>query len=194
LAGAGSTNFGTGLPSGGGAGGGSGTSSRRQPATVFDIDNLPKKMIPQLIEIARRLRNRIPGERAASRDSRVALVKDARFLQTVRGIDDRLLRLALDRLTEQIERQNEREERNAQRDTMLRHLVVNASPLGALVSQPTAFGVAGSLAAGSGLNFNPSKGNFVINVPVQLKGLQPAALQQLIYNIIAKAIRDALRL
>jgi hypothetical protein len=150
-------------------------------------------MISQMIAIATRLRNRIPGERAQSRDEVVALVKNAKFQQTVRGIDERLLRLALDRLTKSIDRQNELAEQRELRNKLMSNLVVNQGPLGALISQPTAFGVAGSLAAGNGLNFNPARGNFVINVPVELKGLQPAALQQLIYNIINRAIRDALR-
>lgn len=188
---AGNTTFGTGIPS---TSGGGGSRTTRQPASILDIEKLPRSMIPQLIAIATRLRNRIPGERRESQGDIVSLIRNGKFLQNVRNIDDRLLRIALDRLTEQIQKQNEREERNAQRNNILRNLTVNAGPLGALVSQPTAFGVAGSLAAGNGLNFNPNKGNFVINVPVTLKGLTPAKLQQLIYNIIGKAIRDALRL
>lgn len=171
-----------------------GTTRTRQQATTFDIGDLPRDQIVKLIAIATRLRNQIPGERQASKDELVALIKNAKFLQTVKGIDDRLLRIALDRLTDQMTKANEREEAKAQRDNILRNLTVNAGPLGALVSQPTAFGVGGSLAAGNGLNFDPTKGNFVINVPVTLKGLNPAQLQQLIYNIIGKAIRDALRL
>ena len=70
---------------------------------------------------------------------------------------------------------------------------MNSGPLSALVSQPTLFGVGGNIAQGTGFNFDPTKGNFTINVPVELKGLEPDQLQQLIYNIISKAIRDALR-
>ena len=190
-----SVPFGTVPRPSGGTGGAGSTGTKKEPvrATTFDIEDLPRRLIPQMIEIARRLRNRIPGERRATRDELVSLIKDARFIQNVRGIDQSLLREALDRLTKQIERQNELEEAKARRDAILRNTVVNAGPLSALISGPTRFGVGGNLATETGLNFNPSRGNFVINVPVELKGLQPAALQQLIYQIIARAIRNAMR-
>lgn len=198
LAGSGNTIFGT-APSFSSGSGGSGGSGSKTPKTftqtpIVDIEPLTKGRIAEIIRIAERIRNRVPGGRQESKGDIVSLLRDGRFLRNVKGVDERFLRIAIDRLTKQMEKANEIAERNAQRDGLLTNLVVNQGPLGALVSQPTAFGVAGSLAAGSGLNFNPAKGNFVINVPVQLKGLNPAALQQLIYNIIAKAIRDALRL
>lgn len=192
LVGGTSGTFGVGPSIGGSSGGGAGT-TRRQ-TDILDIGDLKRSDIPKIIEIATRLRNRIPGARADSKDAIVALLKDARFLQTVKGIDDRLLRLAIERLTGQMEEANRREEEKLRRDQILRNLVVRTGPLGALVSQPTAFGLGGSIAQGNGLNFDPTQGNFVINVPVELKGLEPKKLQQLIYNIISKAIRDALRL
>jgi hypothetical protein len=147
-----------------------------------------------LIALATALRNAIPGETAASKDDLVAIIKDAVLLQNVKGIDERLLRIALEELTQQMQDANDLAKQQLQQEALLSNLVVQSGPLSALVSQPTLFGVGGSLASGNGLNFDPTQGNFIINVPVELNGLEPAALQQLIYDIISKAIRDALRL
>src|SRR5574338_750443 len=184
-----STVFGTGAArtSGGAAGGGPDNS-------IIDIGDLSPAQISQIISIAKALQAKIPGAAEEGKNDIVSFIKDAKFLQTVRGIDDRLLRLAIEELTDNMEEANRLEQERLKNEQVLRNLVVNTGPLGALVSQPTAFGLAGSIAAGTGLNFNPEQGNFVINVPVELKGLEPAALQQLIYDIISKAIRDALRL
>ncbi len=175
------------VASGGSSGGSS--SGASQP-NILDIGDLSASDISKIVSIATALRNAIPGETAADKDSVVSLIKDASFLQTVKGIDDRLLRIALEELTQQMEEAN----RLKQKENVLQNLVVSAGPLSGLISQPTTFGVGGSFASGTGLNFDPTKGNFTINVPVELKGLDPANLQQQIYNIIYKAIQDALRL
>ena len=186
LTGGTSASFGTG-PSGGGGG------SRAQ-TPILDIGDLSRKDIAAIVSIATELRSKIPGAAQDSEGAIVSLIKDGKFLRTIRGIDDRLLRIAIQQLTDQMKTANDLAAEQLKKDALLRNLTVRTGPLGALISQPTTFGLGGSVAQGTGLNFDPSQGNFVINVPVELKGLEPAKLQQLIYNIISKAIRDAARL
>lgn len=176
-----------------GGGGGGGTTAAARPQTpILDIGDLSASQVSKLVAIATALRNRIPGETAADKGDVVALIKDAKFLTSVKGIDDRLLRIALQELTDTEKARLDLEKQNLQRAT-LSNLVTNVGSLGALISQPTTFGIGGNLSLGQGLNFDPTKGNFVINVPITLKGLEPAKLQQLIYATIAKAIQDALK-
>lgn len=183
-----STPFGTG-PSGGG-----GVTSSGPGRGLLDLGDFPPAMLAQAIALAQQLQNNIPGANAEAAGSIIDVIKDAVFLMTIQGIDSQLLQTALDELTEQMEEANRLEEERMRKEAVLSNLVVNAGPLAGLISQPTAFGVGGNLAQGTGLNFDPTKGNFVINVPIELQGLNPAALQQLVYDIISKAIRDALRL
>jgi hypothetical protein len=188
-----STVFGTGpggssLPSGGG-----GSTASRQ-VSVVDIGDLDASQVAQIIAIATKLRDAIPGEKAASADELVTLIKDAGFLQNVKGIDERLLRIAIEELVEIEKDRLEQERQKAQTENILKNLVTRVGPLGALITQPTFSGVGGSLVGNNGLNFDPTQGNFVINVPIALNGLEPAKLQQLIYQTVAKAIQDAIRL
>lgn len=170
------------------------TTAREAPATpILDVGDLNASQVAQLIAIASRLRDQLPGEKARSADDVVALIKDAKFLQTVKGIDDRLLRIALEELTATEKERLELEKQKIANENVLKNLSTNVGPLGALISQPTAFGVGGNLALGQGLNVDPSAGNFTINVPIELQGLSPADLQAQIYATIAAAIRDALR-
>lgn len=184
----GSKTFGTG---GGGFTGTSGGGGVKQQTPILDIGDLPADQLAQLIAMATALRNAIPGETASSINELVAIIKDGQFLQTVKGIDDRLLRIALEELIE-VEKKRLALEEAQLRQGILSNLVTNVGPLGALISQPTTFGVGGSLALGSGLNIDPNTGNFTINVPIELNGLEPAALQALIYQTISQAIQDAL--
>jgi hypothetical protein len=149
--------------------------------------------VQQIIAIATKLRDAIPGEKERSADELATLIKDASFLQNVKGIDERLLRIAIEELVEIEKDRLEQERQKAQTENILRNLVTRVGPLGALISQPTFAGVGGNL-TGNGLNFDPSQGNFVVNIPIELKGLEPAKLQQIIYDTVAKAIQDALRL
>jgi hypothetical protein len=185
--------FGTG-PGGGSLPSGTTSTTAARQTTIVDIGDLSAASIGEIIAIATRLRDQIPGEAERSIDEVVALIKDAQFLQTVGGIDDRLLRLAMEELVEVEKDRLEQERQKAQTENILKSLVTNVGPLGALITQPTFAGVGGSLVGNNGLNFDPSAGNFVINVPVELNGLEPAKLQQLIYQTVAKAIQDAIRL
>lgn len=181
----GRTSFGAGknFPSGG-------ASAPQTP--ILDIGDLDSSEVAKLVAIATRLRDQIPGEKARSADDIVALIKDAQFLQTVKGIDDRLLRLALEELTQVEKERLDLEKQRIANENLLKNLTTNVGPLGALISQPTAFGVGGNLALGQGLNVDPSAGNFTINVPVELQGTAEN-IQALVYQAIAQAMRDALR-
>jgi hypothetical protein len=176
-----------------GTGGGGGSTASVKDRGLLDAGDFTKAQIDQAVALARALQSAIPGANAEHASDFIDVIKDAKFLETIKGLDQRLLQIAIEELTQQMEEANRLEQERLQKEAVLRNLVVNAGPLGALVSQPSLFGVAGSLAGGTGLNFDPTKGNFVINVPVELQGLQPAQLQQLIYDIISKAIRDATR-
>lgn len=167
-------------------------SSRASQTPILDIGDLDASQVAKLVAIATRLRDQIPGERARSADDIVALIKDAQFLQTVKGIDDRLLRLALEELTEVEKERLDLEKQRIANENLLKNMTTNVGPLGALISQPTAFGVGGNLALGQGLNIDPTAGNFTINVPVALQG-SAENIQQMVYEAIAKAIQDALR-
>lgn len=159
---------------------------------ILDLGDLPADQLAKLIAMATALRNAIPGETALSLNELVAVIKDGQFLQTIKGIDDRLLRIALEELVE-VEKERIALEKSQLAGGILSNLVTNVGPLGALISQPTTFGVGGSLALGSGLNIDPNSGNFVINVPINWTGMDLATLQAMIRDTIAQAIIDALR-
>jgi len=161
--------------------------------SILDIGDLSSAQLQQAIQIALQLQSKIPGATKEASDDIITIIKDAAFLREVRGLDENLLRIAIEELTQQMDEANRLEAARLQQEALLSNLVVNAGPLSALISQPTLFGLGGQLSSGSGLNFDPTQGNFVINVPVELNGLEPALLQQMIYNIISQAIRDALR-
>lgn len=172
----------------------SGSTAAARQVSVVDIGDLSAAQVSQIISMATALRNKIPGETAASADAIATLIKDGEFLRNVRGIDDRLLRIAIEELVEVEKDRLEQERQKAMTENVLRNLVTRVGPLGALITQPTFAGVGGNLVGNNGLNFDPSQGNFVINVPVELRGLEPSKLQTIIYQTVAKAIQDAMRL
>lgn len=178
----------------GGGGGVTSTGTAAGPdQSILDIGTLSNAQLQQAIQMAFALQGKIPGATKEAADDIITIIKDAAFLKEVRGLDENLLKIAIEELTQQMEEANRLEAARLQQEALLSNLVVSAGPLSALISQPTLFGVGGQLASGSGLNFDPTQGNFIINVPVELNGLEPAKLQALIYNIINQAIRDALR-
>lgn len=168
-----------------GVGGGGGTTTKPQ-TPILDIGNLPPDQLAKLIAIATQLRNSIPGETAADKNDIVALIKDAKFLQTVKGIDERLLRIALEQLTKQMEQANELKKQE------LSNLVVSAGPLSGLITAPNMLGLTGQL-SGGGLNFDPKKGSLTINFNGDFTGMSPEQIQKAIYDAIIKAMNDASR-
>jgi len=175
-----------------GGGGGAAPKTPKAPKEtgIFDINDLPTSELAKLIAIATTLRNKIPGETATSKDEIVALVKDAKFLQTVRGIDEKLLRLALEQLTKTLQEANDLAKAEK---AILSNLQVNAGPLGALISAPTLFGAGGSIPAG--LNFDPeSPSPFTINIDIgNVTEMSPAQLQAAIEAAVRNAIIAGLR-
>lgn len=183
---------GTGTPSSAG-GGGAAAAKQPQQSSIVDIGDLPASAVAKIVALATTAQNRvIRAGGVVDRDDVTALLKDAQFQKLIRGIDQRFLQEAIEELTDVEKARLEEERRKSQANELLRNLNVRAGPLGALISQPTLFGVGGSIPAG--LNADPTRGDFTVNVPVSLSGLSPESLQQIIYQIVSKAIRDGLRL
>lgn len=159
---------------------------------IFDIGDFPEEDLAKAIALALRLQGSIPGADAAAKDEILNIIGDAEFLRQVKGLDDELLRKAIEELTDIERARLELEKANA---NILSNVVVNQGPLSSLVSQPTIFGVGGSIVNGNGLNFDPSNGSITINVGgiTTTSNLTPAQLQAQIYDAISRALRDALR-
>lgn len=169
--------------------GGGGAKASAPQTPLLDIGKLPPDQIAKLIAIATTLRNSIPGETKADKNDIVALLKDAKFLQTVKGIDERLLRIALEQLTATMDKNNELMK------SSLSNLAVSAGPLSGLISAPTLLGINGSgISRGSGLNFDPKNGDLVIQFNGDFTGMSPEQISKYIYDAIAKAIRESGRL
>ena len=191
--GGGTSSFGN-VPSFGG--GGTSPKAPRAPRdpTIFDLDDFPPSMLAQAIALATRLQNQIPGAKAAAKDEILSIISNAQFLRQVKGLDDQLLRKAIEELTDIEKERLEEEKRKNAANEILTNVQVNAGTLGALISQPTVFGIGGSIPGG--LNYNPNGGTpFVINVDFSKFGsLTDKQLQQKIYQTITEAIKNGLRL
>lgn len=190
--GTGTAAFGN-LPSIGSSGGGGGSSAATRQPGLFDLNEFPADKLAKAIALAQRLQSSIPGANKAAKDEVLNIVKDAQFLKQIKGLDDALLRKAIEQLTDVEKARLEEEKRKNATNEILRNLSVNAGPLGALISAPTLFGVGGSIPAG--LNFDPNSGQFVVNVNFgDITGMSEQDLLKKINDVIVNAIRNGLRL
>lgn len=162
---------------------GSMAESKPQTALV-DVGELSARQVRQAISIARQLQAAIPGASKEAADETVALIQDARFLQFIRGLDQRFLAEAIQELTEIERRRLELEQQRLQDVT--RSIVTQVGPIQSLVSSPV-LAAGGGLLSGSGLNADPRLGNITINVPINWSGMSLTQLQNFIYKAITSA-------
>lgn len=162
---------------------------RQAPQTALvDVGDLSARQVEQAIRLARRLQNAIPGAGREAADETVALIRDARFLQFIRGLDSRFLTEAIQELTDVERRRLELEQQRLQDVT--RSIVTRVGPIQSLVSAPV-LAAGGGLLTGQGLNADPRLGNITINVPINWSGMSLRQLQNFIYKAISQAWIDA---
>jgi hypothetical protein len=155
---------------------------------LIDVEELSKRQVERAIRLARALQSSIPGASKDARDETVALVKDARFLQFIKGLDQRFLAEAIQELTEIERRRLELEQQRLQDVT--RSLVTQVGPIQSLVSSPI-LASGGGMFSGQGLNADPRLGNVTINVPINWSGMSLRELQNFIYKSISQAWIDS---
>lgn len=160
---------------------------------ILDLGDFDKAQLAEAIALAFRLQGSIPGATAAAQDDIFSIIKDAQFLQQVAGLDDELLRKSIEELTD-VERARLELEKN--RAATFQNLVVNQGSLSSLISQPFIFGNGGAMVGGTGLNSDPSQGQFNITFGDvnTTEPLTPAQLQTLVYSAISRALADAAKL
>lgn len=162
---------------------------RQAPQTALvDVGELSAAQVQQAIRMARALQAAIPGAGAEAADETVALIRDARFLQFIQGLDQRFLTEAIQELTEVERRRLELEQQRLQDVT--RSIVTRVGPIQSLVSSPV-LAAGGGILSGQGLNADPRMGNITINVPINWSGMSLSQLQDFIFKSISQAWIDA---
>jgi hypothetical protein len=166
-----------------------GTAAESKPQTALvDVGDLSARQVSRAISLARTLQASIPGARKDASDETVALIRDARFLQFIRGLDQRFLAEAIQALTDVEKKRLELEQQRLQDVT--RSIVTQVGPIQSIVSSPV-LSAGGGLLSGQGLNADPRLGNVTINVPINWSGMSMTQLQQFIYKAISQAWLDA---
>jgi hypothetical protein len=184
-------NSGTSGAFGTGPSAGSAAAAPKGQRSIIDVGELSTAQVQQAIQMAIALQNSIPGAAKDAANEFISLLRDAKLVRNLKGVDNRLLQEAIDQLTEEMKKANEL----AKAETAItKNLQVNAGPFAALVSQPFLFGAGGDIA--NGVGFDPTApGNFVINIDIgSLSQLNPAQAAALIEEAVRNAIRDGLRL
>ncbi len=165
--------------------------SQEKPETALtDVGDLSDKQVRRAISLARALQASIPGATKDAKDETVALIRDARFLQFIRGLDQKFLAEAIQELTDVEKKRLELEQQRLQDVT--RSIVTQVGPIQSLVSSPV-LSAGGGLLSGQGLNADPRLGNVTINVPINWSGMSLRDLQRFIARSISRAWVDAAR-
>lgn len=161
-------------------------------STLVDVGDMPAEKLAEAITRGRALQAAIPGADELAKTSVLSVIKDAAFLQQVVGLDDTLLRKAIEELADIEKARLDEEKRQSDVDAILSNLSVLSGPMGALISAPTLFGAGGSIPAG--MNFDPNNnGAFVVNIDIgEVSNLTPEQISTLIENAVRNAIQSAL--